>query len=158
MKNTIICDIDGTIADLTHRLHYVRPSEGQRKNWAAFHACVAADTPHWDVQEILYSLSGKRFMTDKDSPKQIVYVSGRNEASRAATMQWLYMYGFPDGDLHMRADGDFRSDDIVKEEILDNHLRLTPEQVLCVLDDRQRVVDMWRRRGFRVLQVAPGDF
>jgi len=30
--------------------------------------------------------------------------------------------------------------------------------VLCVLDDRNRVVAMWRRRGFRVLQVANGDF
>jgi phosphoglycolate phosphatase-like HAD superfamily hydrolase len=150
MKNTIICDIDGTIADLTHRLHHIHPSEGQRKNWAAFHAGVKDDTPHHDMHFILWALvrSGMR----------VIYVSGRNEASRKDTEAWLNREGFPNGMLYMRADGDFRNDAIIKEEILDNHLRLTPEDVLCVLDDRQRVVDMWRRRGFRVLQVAPGDF
>jgi len=30
--------------------------------------------------------------------------------------------------------------------------------VLCALDDRQQVVDMWRERGIRCLQVAKGDF
>lgn len=151
MKNIILCDIDGTVADLSHRLHHVRPPEGQRKNWAAFHAGVAEDAPHEDVRTILWCLHAA------SNDAEVVYVSGRNEVSRQATKAWLRQHNFPQGDLHMRADGDFRSDDIIKEEILDG-LGLTPEQVLCVLDDRQRVVDMWRRRGFRVLQVAPGDF
>ena len=34
-----------------------------------------------------------------------------------------------------------------------NSLGLTPNQVLCILDDRQSVVDMWRANGFRVMQV-----
>ena len=88
---------------------------------------------------------------------EVIYVSGRMEVSRDATVQWLARHKFPRGALHMRADGDYRRDDIVKEEILDR-LGLLPQQVLCVLDDRDRVVAMWRRRGFRVLQVAPGDY
>ena len=43
----------------------------------------------------------------------------------------------------------------------DNHklemmreLGLTPNDVLCIFDDRQCVVDMWRENGYRVMQVA----
>jgi hypothetical protein len=150
MKKFIICDIDGTIADLTHRLHYIKPDEGRKKNWYEFHMRCIDDKPHHDMHFILWTLVR--------ADKSVIYVSGRSDVSRAATENWLAAYGFPLGQLHMRKNGDFRSDDVIKEEILDTKLKLTPADVLCVLDDRQRVVDMWRRRGFRVLQVAAGDF
>ncbi|HRK05135.1 MAG TPA: hypothetical protein PLW14_08580 [Chlorobiota bacterium] len=157
-KTIIICDIDGTIADHSHRKHYVEPKvpeggdEGAkkpRKNWVAFHAGVAMDAVHHDVRTILVLLSAAPDM-------RVIYVSGRMERSRADTYVWLRENDFPEGDLHMRAENDFRSDDVVKEEIVDR-LGLSPADVLCVLDDRDRVVAMWRRRGFRVLQVAGLD-
>jgi hypothetical protein len=58
--------------------------------------------------------------------------------------------------LLMRKDGDFRADHIVKQEILDKHI--DKERVLFVLDDRQQVVDMWRRNGLVCFQVAEGNF
>jgi hypothetical protein len=59
--------------------------------------------------------------------------------------------------LFMRKTGDIRSDDIVKREIYETHIK--PEwNVVCVLDDRQRVVDMWREIGLTCLQVDYGDF
>jgi hypothetical protein len=152
-KDVIICDIDGTIADLSHRLHYIRPDHPAftgKKNWPAFHAGCAEDAPHEDVRLILWTLA-------PIGVREVVYVSGRNDVARSATEEWLRVHNFPIGKLMLRVAGDYRSDDIVKEEILDR-MGLTPERVLCVLDDRQRVVDMWRRRGFRVLQVAAGDF
>ena len=51
----------------------------------------------------------------------------------------------------------FRSDDIVKFELLEQILEFGYEPIL-VLDDRDRVVKMWRAAGLRCLQVAPGDF
>lgn len=149
MKDFIICDIDGTIADLTHRLHYIN-TPGQKKNWDAFHAGVGDDAPHDDMREILWALTN-------GYPRSVIYVSGRNETARQATGQWLDVCGFPHGRLHMRSAKDFRDDAIVKEEII-TRLGLTPHDVLCVLDDRDRVVSMWRRLGFRCLQVAPGNF
>ena len=56
----------------------------------------------------------------------------------------------------MRQDGDFRRDDIVKQEILDKYI--DKDRVLFVLDDRDQVVDMWRRNGLTCFQVAEGDF
>jgi hypothetical protein len=32
------------------------------------------------------------------------------------------------------------------------------DRILCVFDDRQKVVDMWRDNGIDCFQVAPGDF
>lgn len=154
-KRTIICDIDGTIADLSHRLHHINPPPGQRKNWVAFHDGVGGDAPHSDMLTILWLLTQWKLGWHS---RRVVYVSGRMSRTRDDTRQWLDKHGFPPGDLHMRDDGDFRSDDVVKEEILDTQLCLTPDDVLCVLDDRDRVVSMWRRRGFRCMQVAPGDF
>jgi hypothetical protein len=148
MKHTVICDIDGTASDPTHRLHLVRGPG--RRNWPAFFDACHGDACHDDIALILRALLGQS--------RRVVYVTGRPERNRRATLDWLVRHGLPDGPLHMRRDGDFRGDDVVKEEILDRDLQLTPEQVLCVLDDRDRVVAMWRRRGFRVLQVAEGDF
>jgi hypothetical protein len=56
----------------------------------------------------------------------------------------------------MRKDGDFRADNVVKQEILDAHI--DKDRVLFVLDDRQQVVDMWRRNGLTCFQVAEGNF
>lgn len=57
----------------------------------------------------------------------------------------------------MRPANDHRPDDIIKQEMLDK-LKAEGHDIWFVVDDRQRVVDMWRRNGITVLQCAPGDF
>jgi hypothetical protein len=57
----------------------------------------------------------------------------------------------------MRRSGDNRCDSIVKEEIYREHIE-GKYNVLAVFDDRDRVVDMWRRLGLLCLQVYYGDF
>jgi hypothetical protein len=32
------------------------------------------------------------------------------------------------------------------------------DDIVCVFDDRQKVVNMWRDMGLTCMQVAPGDF
>ena len=54
--------------------------------------------------------------------------------------------------LEMRSEGDRRDDVTVKYEMMYDY-KFMPEDVLCILDDRQGVVDMWRENGFRCLQV-----
>jgi hypothetical protein len=57
----------------------------------------------------------------------------------------------------MRKQWDRRDDDIVKFELLEQIYEAGYEPVL-VLEDRNRVVKMWRAAGLRCLQVADGDF
>ena len=51
----------------------------------------------------------------------------------------------------------FMPDDKLKQMWLDQ-LFTDKSDIVCVFDDRQKVVDMWRSHGLTCMQVAPGDF
>jgi hypothetical protein len=55
----------------------------------------------------------------------------------------------------MRPAGDFTPDEELKRRWISEY---DLSQVLCIFDDRQKVVDMWRELGLTCFQVAPGDF
>ena len=59
--------------------------------------------------------------------------------------------------LFMRKTDDFRKDAIVKEEIYQGEIE-GKYNVLCVLDDRNQVVEFWRSKGLSCFQVAEGNF
>jgi len=133
----VISDIDGTLAKRVNR----GPFEWSR---------LLDDEPNAAVVELLQALH--------DRGHEIVFISGRTEDLREQTLLWLSRnVGIP-GRLLMRRANDDRRDEIVKAEIF-VELNLTKEQVLLVLDDRDRVVKMWRDRfGLTCFQVAEGDF
>ncbi len=89
---------------------------------------------------------------------RIIYVSGRSEAAKAATSVWIAEHiGVPGEMLLMRGATDTRPDQIVKRKLYQRHVR-PRYRVTAVLDDRAKVVEMWRSLGLTVLQVAEGDF
>lgn len=149
MTKCYIFDIDGTLADCSHRLHHIQK---QPKDWDAFFAETYNDAPIPHMVE-LFTL-----VTEYGRAK-FVFVSGRPDRTRNATIQWLQdhlpMWGEPR--LYMRTDGDRRDDDIVKMELL-AQLRADGFEPIMVFDDRTRVVNAWRAAGVPCAQVAPGDF
>ena len=157
-KNIVLCDLDGTLADVNHRLHYIKNDDGTKKtrkesDWGSFHTECINDVPNNDVIEILHSLVREWW-------QEVYFLSGRNDVVRAETVEWLQKHVADyehwsetcRAQLVMRKNGDFRPDTEIKLEMV-QELGLTPDDVLCVLDDRQCVVDMWRENGFRCLQV-----
>ena len=144
---TIIFDIDGTLANIAHR----RPFLDQEKpDWKSFNEKIGDDEPHHAVVELYKTLwNSKQY--------DMILLSGRNEEHRKVTEQWLTWNEIPFDTLEMRADGDFRSDHIIKEEIL-KKLQAKGKEILFTVDDRQQVVDMWRRNGIACLQCDVGDF
>ena len=207
-RNIIICDLDGTIANVQHRLHYIKNPDGTMKpyaerDWDSFHAACVDDEPYKDVIEILHNLydAGRRRGIE-GSDREIYFFSGRNESVRNETIAWLYRhvishsmchpveitrdeaaawearrvgyslreerggkilssdeggneegkYFFLEPNLEMRSEGDRRDDVTVKYAMMYDY-KFMPDDVLCILDDRQSVVDMWRENGFRVMQV-----
>ena len=154
MKNIIICDLDGTLCDIEHRRVHVTEKP---KDWKAFFDGMENDTVNEAVMSVLNMWLGNS--DEDDLRNEVIFCTGRPEKYRAATEGWLEEhYGIPlsGRELHMRKDGDYRPDDIVKEEILNNHI--DKDRVMFVLDDRQQVVDMWRRNGLQCFQVAEGNF
>lgn len=144
----IVFDLDGTLANIEHRLGYVR---SKPKNWAAFDAGIPNDMVNLPVAEVYWS------MADNKS-NSIIFASGRSDKTRSDTETWLRKHiGSEWQKLYMRKEGDYRSDDIVKNEIIDEIV----EDYGCLpdmwFDDRPRVVKAVRARGIFVFDVYQGE-
>lgn len=134
----VLVDIDGTVAKMNDR----GPHEYDK---------VITDLPN---QGIVYLVRGLHY----NSRLPIVFMSGRPDSCREDTEEWVYEnVRVPYVDLHMRKVGDYRKDDVVKLELFNQHIR-GKYNVAYVLDDRNRVVEMWRKLGLICLQVAEGNF
>lgn len=146
----LICfDIDGTLANIEHRLDYVR---SKPKNWKAFDAGIPNDKVNEPVAEVFFSL--------RNDGHDIIFASGRNERSRDVTVAWLDRKNFWCADsskLYMRKADDYRSDDIVKDEIIDEIVADWGKLPDMWFDDRPRVVRAVRNRGIFVFDVYQGE-
>jgi hypothetical protein len=143
-EEIVIFDIDGTLADVSERIHHLRKVP---QDWEAFFEGMAQDKAVRSMVRLcnlLYS-SGLR----------VILCSGRGEEHRAETVGWLDRQGVNYHALLLRAAGDRRNDVIVKREML---VGIDKRRVLFVVEDRSRVVEMWRSEGLVCLQCAPGEF
>ena len=143
LKSYVICDLDGTSS---HR----QILENDRFYMRSFYDYESAyyDRPDSVVKFILHSLF--------DMGIKIIFVSGRKESSRKFTEAFIedkLLFSKNDYKLFMREDGDNRSDDIVKYEIFNRHLRKLPG-IFAVFDDRKRVIAMWEELGIKVMNCG----
>ncbi len=146
-----IFDLDGTLSNVDHRQHFIR---GAIKNWDAFFEACDQDAPNKPIIKLLNQLN---FVSD------IWIFSGRSEAVREKTIKWLIKHTGLDRlelpRVKMRAEGDYTPDDALKlkwyKEFLSTDER---DRLVCIIDDRTKVVAMWRGLGVTCLQVNYGDF
>lgn len=132
----ILVDIDGTLAHTSgKRSHYDMTK-------------VSVDDCDITVRDVIKTLH---------SDYDIIVVTGRDESCRTQTEKWLSDNGINHKKLIMRKEGDIRKDSIIKEEIFWDQIEPN-YNVLCVLDDRDQVVQMWREIGLKCLQVEYGNF
>lgn len=136
----VLCDIDGTLA-----LHAGRgPYDLDRLETDALNSAV-----------------NQTLLNHLNQGDVIVLLSGRHEGDegqyRAATERWLAKNGVLYDHLWMRGANDRRGDDVVKAELFDRHVR-GRFNVRMILDDRDRVVALWRRMGLSCWQVNYGNF
>lgn len=135
-EKVYLFDIDGTLAAMRERSPFEWPK-------------VANDDPRPQVIETARAHAKAGY--------KIIVMSGRDAVCRKETTEWLEFYDIPFSELHMRAEGDMRKDNIVKQELFDEHIR-DKYNVIAVYDDRDQVVDMWRAMGVDCFQVQPGNF
>ena len=133
-----LVDLDGTVALMQGRGPF---------DWHKVHT----DLPNGPVIQVVRSLIF--------AGNNVIFISGRMEQCRNLTTEWLAEHipislGCP---LIMRADDDTRPDEVFKLEQLAS-IRESGVIVDGVIDDRRKVVDMWRAQGLACLQVAPGEF
>lgn len=147
-KPLYICDIDGTVADSSHRAPLL-----EAKDYETYYGPLVLQDP--PILPVIRTIQ-KLYYAGAD----IWFFSGRNERCRDYTLSWLrkHVKLVKEEELTMRGLKDFRVDDVVKQDMLHNMLPSDLDRLVGIFDDRQRVVDMWRRNGITCFQVAEGDY
>lgn len=159
MKPLYIFDLDGTLALIEHRRHFVERESG-KQDWKGFFAACVNDQPNAPVVQTLENL---RRLCD-------VWIwSGRSEEVREATVEWIAhntsfiswtfdpIFGEKNA-LKMRTEGDYTPDEVLKRGWLKSLSPHDRQRLVAVFDDRDKVVQMWRDEGVACFQVAQGAF
>jgi len=142
---TWIVDIDGTLA-------LRRQGQGERGpfDWHR----VGEDLPNFPVILLVRAL----YAVGED----MLLTSGRLDVCRRQTSLWLGTHVHPGAlgwPLFMRDTArQYMKDDQLKREIYEQQIRGKYGPITGVIDDRDRVVTMWRSLGLTCVQVADGDF
>ncbi len=142
----VIVDLDGTLANVDHRVNLVR----RKKKWFKkfYDLCYKDKVNEWCASLI-------RALGTYET--KVLLVTARPVTHKAMTEKWLTDNRLGDVELHMvrKDEHDFTPDVELKRNWLYdtfcNGKRIKTD-VLFVVDDRKRVVDMWRAEGLVCLQ------
>lgn len=148
-KDVVICDLDGTVADLSHRVGYVTNENKEDNDYRSFYSRenILKDKP---IKKVI-----KKVQAEYESGKTIIFVSGRSDECRKATEDWLNEHiPFAYSSLLMRSSGDKRPDTEVKKDFL--RQVLSGYNIVKVYDDRPSVIRMWREDGLEVVDCGDG--
>ena len=172
-KNTIIFDLDGTLAIIEKRRLLAGSPTGNKPVKSKMDWDVFFDPENIQLDEPNHPVIKMAQLFAEDGFKIVIF-SGRNDRSFFTTKSWLTRNRVPFHKLVMRPDKfkedswpiangnpatpdmKFMPDEILKKKMLDTFV--DKDDVFLTVDDRQKVVDMWRDNGLTCFQVAPGDF
>jgi predicted kinase len=154
-RDFILVDMDGTLSncDWRRKLYLEGEREGPgteqikqgKKDWEKFFESAGDDEPNYIVLQWVLQLQH-----DYD----IIIVTGRFEKYYGITNQWLERYNVKYRRIFMRKIGDYRADWESKQEMLSH---LPKERIVFAIDDRPRVIQMWRANGIKVYPVGGYD-
>ena len=133
-------DIDGVLADPTHRLHHL---SAKPRNWHGFFSEAKDDSPLKVGIDLVQELAS--------GGHEIVYVSGRPEGLRADTLDWFQRYDVPEAELILRPHGDHRPAPTWKLAV---YRELSQDRTIeTIVDDDLRVVRKLEQAGFPILHA-----
>jgi predicted secreted acid phosphatase len=141
MRTAVIFDIDNTIANIDHRLHYI---EHKPKNWVAFFQSCSEDKP-------IESIIGFANQAGEVG-HYIIFITGRREEEYTQTTVWLHKYIKQPYALFMRPTKDYTKDYVLKEQIL---LGILPYfKIILAIDDKKEVAEMYKKHNIPTLHLT----
>ena len=153
MPNIIIFDLDGTLANIDAR-RALSMDDNNKINWNKFFdpLNIPLDQPNIPVIHMAKMLKEQGF--------KIFIFSGRSGVTLQATVEWLQDNNIPCDKLMMRPKEKLFMKDADLKQLWLNDKELIPNisDVFAVFDDRDQVVEMWRKNNLTCFQVANGNF
>lgn len=149
MQDCVIFDIDGTLANSSHRAH-LQPGpfaelDGSEP-WTTYLNACGDDSVYAEIAALARCLA---------TQYPIIICTCRSENQRTVTAAWLSEHKIPYSTMMMSRPGDLRPDPEIKEEMLDE-IRMVFNPLFSV-EDRLSNARMYRRNGVRCLHVIDGD-
>lgn len=147
----IVFDIDGVLADCSHRLKYI---QGENKDYDKFYSDkeIMKDKPIETSRKILDMLYELYVMEDFYRPTEfygeVIFITGRNEICEEATHNWILrnMDMFEGSfKLYMRPKNDYRPAHEVKKDLIEKHIGF--ENILFAFDDDDQINEMYKKHG-----------
>ena len=133
-------DIDGVLADVRHRLHFI---ERRPRDWDGFFAAAIDDPAHPEGLALVETLAAEH---------EIVFLTGRPRRCEADTERWLTEHGIGGHQVVMRPERDRRPAATVKLELL---RRLARGRVVAVIvDDDADVVRAMGAAGYPTFRAT----
>lgn len=144
-REAVILDLDGTACDVRPVRHYL---QGPVKNYDAFHKASAFCEPnHWVLHEVRYH--------HEVLGRAVVVFSGRMRTYALMSYHWLTAWEFPFEGLYTRAEGDYRKDVLVKDDMWTEASQWY--NFVYAWDDTPEISDLWASKGMTVTRVAGRD-
>lgn len=145
----VLCDLDGTIANIEERLKHI---QGEYKDWESFYAEINTDTLRKEVlEDVLDTIDVMGY--------DLFLVTGRNEKYRNETVRWLKKHCPELLDeakcIFMRGEKDFRPDTEVKQDIVS---MIGSENIHLVYDDLPHILDMYRKHKIATIDCGEGGY
>lgn len=144
----IVCDLDGTLFDVSHRLPLLQNCRGE-EDYDKFHLAHTNDTINKNILGILNT-----YMLLKNDIR-FIFVTGRHEKFRESTVKQLNELVFsPDQyTLYMKSSYKIYTPEFITTVLEDLSIKCGLENILFVLDDRPSTVKLYRDAGLTCLQV-----
>lgn len=148
----IICDLDGTLFDVNHRLPLLLNCRSE-EDYDKFHAEHVNDKVNKAIDDILSTYS-----QSYDFNVHFIFITGRHEKFRESTVKQLKDIGYNMSntygcDLYMKPGYEIYTPDFVKDSLGKIFEKYGKINCLFVLDDRPATVKIYRDAGLLCLQV-----
>lgn len=170
MNNTIyVFDIDGTVADCTHRLDLIDKRIHPRakdRDYNRFFEELSHDAPIEYMVSLCRTLIAASY--ELENYGSVVFLTGRPERTREATVDWLNEHNLtctmsddPDRDavdnLIMRDDGDNRPSEICKRDLISDYFTRDELNRAIFFEDSPANIEMMREElNLNVIMIGDG--
>ena len=136
-EDCIVIDMDSTMCFNTSKRPWYGPGSTEG---------MITDIPNKGVVDVVKAM--------QDADYHIIVCTGRNEAQREVTEQWLKGHYIEPTEIYMRSDYDYRKGVVIKEELVKQILQ--KYNITAIFEDCEPIVQKLRDMGLTVLQPNKG--